>query len=77
MSCLGYTVIFLIHIYICSSVALSPPLALLSCSGHLCKGKQRTEGWTESGSGGGRKEIEEGKMVRRKGGPVEKERGPF
>ena len=31
----------------------------------------------ESGSGGGRKEIEEGKMVRRKGGSVEKERGPF
>lgn len=48
MCCLGYTDPFLL-----------PPLALLSCSGHLCKTKQRTEGMEgEREQLGGRKEIE-------------------
>ena len=46
-----------------------PPLALLSCSSHLCNGKQRTEGWTESGSKGG----EEGNRGGGEGGLGERE----
>lgn len=71
MCCLGYTDPFLL-----------PPLALLSCSGHLCKTKQRTEGMEGEREqlGGGRKLKGSGwmgGMVGRKEGSIEKERRPF
>ncbi len=77
LSCFGWRPVALV-VCICSYVSLGihgyfflsfslslslSPLALLSCSGHLCKGKQRTEGWKESGSGGGGRKSRRGKWL--------------